>query len=94
MKIIELHLRIMTIMKILKLNSKISKKKAELQPIIKELKQLREEIDDMSGEHEARKNKYDQINAGFESNRSQLEAVSLRNFFVYVYCLLHYLPIL
>ena len=28
----------------------------------------------MSGEHEARKQKYDQLNAGFESNRSQLEA--------------------
>lgn len=56
------------------LHSKISSKKAELQPIIKELKQLREEIDDMSGEHETRKIKYDQINAGFESNRSQLEA--------------------
>ncbi len=58
------------------LQSKISRKKAELQPIIKELKQLREDIDNMSGEHEARKSKYDQINAGFESNRSQLEAVS------------------
>ncbi len=59
------------------LQSKISRKKAELQPIIKELKQLREEIDNISGEHEARKSKYDQINAGFESNRSQLEAVCI-----------------
>jgi len=42
---------------------------------IEELKQLREDIDNMSGEHEARKSKYDQINAGFESNWSQLEAV-------------------
>lgn len=31
-------------------------------------------LKNMSGEHEGRKQKYDQINAGFESNRSQLEA--------------------
>lgn len=29
----------------------------------------------MSGEYEQRKARYDQINAGYESNRSQLEAV-------------------
>ncbi len=44
------------------LQSKISRKKAELQPIIKEPKQLREDIDNMSGEHEASKSKYHQIN--------------------------------
>jgi hypothetical protein len=29
----------------------------------------------MSGEYEEKKIKYDKINAGYESNRSQLEAV-------------------
>lgn len=29
----------------------------------------------ISGEYEVRKAKYDKINAGYESNRSQLEAV-------------------
>jgi predicted nuclease with TOPRIM domain len=64
------------------LAAKISKKKGELAPILKELKALRESIDEITGEYEARKGKYDQINAGFESNRSQLEAVCISFFFV------------
>ena len=36
-------------------------------------------LKEIAGEHEARKSKYDQINAGYESNRSQLEQVN--NFF-------------
>ncbi|CAF1085549.1 unnamed protein product [Brachionus calyciflorus] len=54
--------------------SKISSKKSELAPILKDVKALREAIDNISGEYETKKSKYDQINAGYESNRSQLEA--------------------
>ena len=81
------------------LSTKISQKKSNLAPVIKELKALREEIDvieinikycniiknrlvvknenlifkSITGEYETRKAKYDKINAGYESNRSQLE---------------------
>ncbi len=34
-------------------------------------------LKEIAGEHEARKSKYDQINAGYESNRSQLEQVNI-----------------
>jgi intraflagellar transport protein 81 len=55
------------------LKQKIAKKKSELAPFVKELKVIRDSIDEISGEYETRKSKYDKINAGFESNRSTLE---------------------
>ena len=38
-------------------------------------------LKELTGEYEARKSKYDQINAGFESNRSQLESVGIHYLF-------------
>ncbi|CAF0787421.1 unnamed protein product [Didymodactylos carnosus] len=55
------------------LNSKMASKKAELDPILKEIKPLREKVKEINSEYEAKKMKYDTLNANFESNRATLE---------------------
>ena len=59
-----------------KLNATISAKKADLAPVIKELRPLRQQAQEMETEYNEKKSAYDQLAAGLESNRSKLEQVS------------------
>lgn len=56
-----------------KLNLAISEKKSLLAPIIKELRPLRQQHQELTAEYEAKKQQYDSTAAGLESNRTQLE---------------------
>ncbi|XP_015917332.1 intraflagellar transport protein 81 homolog isoform X2 [Parasteatoda tepidariorum] len=56
-----------------KLNLKIAEKKARLAPVIKELRPLRQQCQDMSFEYEQKKQTYDSCALGLESSISKLE---------------------
>ncbi|XP_013415931.1 intraflagellar transport protein 81 homolog [Lingula anatina] len=56
-----------------KLVTKISEKKSALAPVIKELRPLRQQCQEITQEHEEKKHIYDTTAAGLESNRSKLE---------------------
>ncbi|XP_063967113.1 intraflagellar transport protein 81 homolog [Lytechinus pictus] len=56
-----------------KLNTSIASKKANLAPIIKELRPLRQQAQEMQGVYDDKKTAYDTKAAGLESNRSKLE---------------------
>ncbi|XP_035233139.1 intraflagellar transport protein 81 homolog [Stegodyphus dumicola] len=56
-----------------KLNLKIAEKKARLAPVIKELRPLRQQCQDMSFEYEQKKQAYDSCALGLESNISKIE---------------------
>ncbi|KAG8183384.1 hypothetical protein JTE90_008286 [Oedothorax gibbosus] len=56
-----------------KLNIKIAEKKARLAPVIKELRPLRQQCQDMSFEYEQKKQAYDSCALGLESNISKIE---------------------
>lgn len=56
-----------------KLNTSIAAKKANLAPIIKELRPLRQQAQEMQTEYDEKKTSYDTKAAGLESNRSKLE---------------------
>ncbi|XP_041642411.1 intraflagellar transport protein 81 homolog [Cheilinus undulatus] len=56
-----------------KLNSMIVEKKSALAPIIKELRSLRQQCQELSPEYEEKKVQYESCTAGLESNRSKLE---------------------
>uniref|UniRef100_UPI0037E727C5 intraflagellar transport protein 81 homolog n=1 Tax=Semicossyphus pulcher TaxID=241346 RepID=UPI0037E727C5 len=56
-----------------KLNLMIVEKKSALAPIIKELRSLRQGCQELSQEHEQKKEQYESCTAGLESNRSKLE---------------------
>ncbi|XP_054713185.1 intraflagellar transport protein 81 homolog [Uloborus diversus] len=56
-----------------KLNMKIAEKKARLAPVIKELRPLRQQCQDMSFEYEQKKQAYDSCALGLESNISKIE---------------------
>ncbi|XP_027709340.1 intraflagellar transport protein 81 homolog isoform X2 [Vombatus ursinus] len=56
-----------------KLNSLVAEKKSALAPIIKELRQLRQNCQELTQECEEKKTQYDSCAAGLESNRSKLE---------------------
>ncbi|CAF1337326.1 unnamed protein product, partial [Adineta steineri] len=62
------------------LNNRISSKKAELDPILKEVKPLRAKIQELRNEYEAKKSRYDALNANFETSRSTLES-EVRGFY-------------
>jgi intraflagellar transport protein 81 len=55
------------------LNNKIASRKSQLAPMIKELRPLRQQAQDLTTEHTDKKNTYDSMSAGLESNRSKLE---------------------
>ena len=55
------------------LNEKIASKKASLAPIIRELRPLREQDQELSADHAEKKTVYENLAASFESRRSQLE---------------------
>jgi intraflagellar transport protein 81 len=55
------------------LNNKIASRKSQLAPMIKELRPLRQQAQDLTTEHTEKKNTYDSMSAGLESNRSKLE---------------------
>ena len=55
------------------LTKKIADKKSALAPIIKELRPLRQQAQELGTEYEAKKSSYDTMAAGLESNRSKLE---------------------
>lgn len=55
------------------LNEKIASKKASLAPIIRELRPLREQNQELSADHAEKKAAYENLVASFESRRSQLE---------------------
>ena len=59
-----------------KLNMTISVKKADLAPVIKELRPLRQRSQEIETSHNEKKSAYDTLAAGLESNRSKLEQVS------------------
>uniref|UniRef100_A0A4W4GYD1 Intraflagellar transport protein 81 homolog n=1 Tax=Electrophorus electricus TaxID=8005 RepID=A0A4W4GYD1_ELEEL len=56
-----------------KLNVAVEEKKAALSPLIKELRPLRQQCQELSQEYEVKKALYDTCAAGLESNRSKLE---------------------
>ncbi|KAL6459164.1 hypothetical protein MHYP_G00326360 [Metynnis hypsauchen] len=56
-----------------KLNSAIAERKSALSPIIKELRPLRQQCQELAEEYEGKKAQYDTCAAGLESNRSKLE---------------------
>ncbi|XP_069727059.1 intraflagellar transport protein 81 homolog [Phaenicophaeus curvirostris] len=56
-----------------KLNAMVAEKKANLAPIIKELRQLRQKCQELTQECDEKKIQYDSCAAGLESNRSTLE---------------------
>ncbi|XP_038049933.1 intraflagellar transport protein 81 homolog [Patiria miniata] len=56
-----------------KLNMTISAKKADLAPVIKELRPLRQQAQELETVYNEKKSSYDQLAAGLESNRSKLE---------------------
>ncbi|KAM3868391.1 intraflagellar transport protein 81 homolog [Diretmus argenteus] len=56
-----------------KLNSMIVEKKSALAPIIKELRTVRQQCQDLTQEYEEKKAQYESCSAGLESNRSKLE---------------------
>ncbi|KAL2092766.1 hypothetical protein ACEWY4_012564 [Coilia grayii] len=56
-----------------KLNSVIVDKKSALAPLIKELRPLRQQCNELALEYEEKKGQYDTCAAGLESNRSKLE---------------------
>jgi len=55
------------------LNKKINDKKSLLAPIIKQLRPLRQQHQELTAEYEEKKTQYDGTAAGLESNRAQLE---------------------
>jgi len=55
------------------LNTKINDKKSLLAPIIKQLRPLRQQHQELTAEFEDKKTQYDGTAAGLESNRAQLE---------------------
>lgn len=55
------------------LNSRIAEKKGALAPIIKELRPLREQAQELTAEYTQKKQAYDTASAGFESNMAKLE---------------------
>ncbi|XP_076860230.1 intraflagellar transport protein 81 homolog [Brachyhypopomus gauderio] len=56
-----------------RLNLAIEEKKSALSPLIKELRPLRQQCQELSQEYEVKKALYDTCAAGLESNRSKLE---------------------
>ncbi|KAI5095291.1 intraflagellar transport protein 81-like, partial [Silurus meridionalis] len=56
-----------------KINLAISEKKSALSPLIKELRPLRQDCQELSQQYEEKKTLYDTCAAGLESNRSKLE---------------------
>ncbi|KAJ7994081.1 hypothetical protein DPEC_G00262230 [Dallia pectoralis] len=56
-----------------KLNSTIVEKRTALAPILKELRSLRQQSQEITQEYEEKKVQYDSCAAGLESNRSKLE---------------------
>lgn len=55
------------------LTRRISDKKSALAPIIKDLRPLRQKNQELTAEYNEKKQKYDTVAAGFESNRAKLE---------------------
>uniref|UniRef100_A0A3B4FIK6 Intraflagellar transport protein 81 homolog n=1 Tax=Pundamilia nyererei TaxID=303518 RepID=A0A3B4FIK6_9CICH len=64
---------ILCFLKVKKLNSMIVEKKSALAPIIKELRSLRQQSQELGQEYEEKKAQYESCAAGLESNRSKLE---------------------
>jgi intraflagellar transport protein 81 len=58
---------------VLELNQRIATKKAQLAPIIKELRPLREKCQELTAEYEQKKRVYDTTAAGLESATAKLE---------------------
>ncbi|NXI30188.1 IFT81 protein, partial [Sterrhoptilus dennistouni] len=56
-----------------KLNAMVTEKKASLAPVIKELRQLRQNCQELTQERDEKKIQYDSCVAGLETNRSALE---------------------
>ncbi|KAK3884798.1 hypothetical protein Pcinc_010945 [Petrolisthes cinctipes] len=58
---------------VMELNHKIAERKARLAPIIKELRPLRQKMQDMTVDHNEKKHSYDSVAAGLDSNMAKLE---------------------
>jgi len=63
-----------------RINDSINKKKAELNPVVKELKPLRQRAQELTSEHDKKKMSYDSTAAGLEAalNKINLEVKKLR----------------
>lgn len=63
------------------LNDKISSKKAQLAPLVKELRPLRQQVNELQVNHDQKKSKYDSLAADIESdiNKTELMVKKLRN---------------
>lgn len=57
------------------LNEKISKKKVELAPLVKDLRPLRQQVHELQIEHDQKKSKYDSSAADLESDLSKVEKI-------------------
>ncbi|XP_043230234.1 intraflagellar transport protein 81 homolog [Amphibalanus amphitrite] len=59
---------------VLRLNEKIAQRKAKLAPIIKELRGMRQQSQEVTIDYEEKKHAYDSMAAGLESNNAKLES--------------------
>ncbi|MPC32901.1 Intraflagellar transport protein 81 [Portunus trituberculatus] len=58
---------------VMDLNKKIAERKAHLAPIIKELRPLRQKMQDLTVDYNEKKHSYDSVAAGLDSNMAKLE---------------------
>ncbi|XP_063876497.1 intraflagellar transport protein 81 homolog [Scylla paramamosain] len=58
---------------VMELNRKIAERKAHLAPIIKELRPLRQKMQDLTVDYNEKKHSYDSVAAGLDSNMAKLE---------------------
>ncbi|XP_066987382.1 intraflagellar transport protein 81 homolog [Macrobrachium rosenbergii] len=58
---------------VMELNHKIAERKARLAPIIKELRPLRQKVQDLTVDYNDKKHTYDSVAAGLETNLGKLE---------------------
>ncbi|XP_050724013.1 intraflagellar transport protein 81 homolog [Eriocheir sinensis] len=58
---------------VMQLNHKIAERKAHLAPIIKELRPLRQKMQDLTVDYNEKKHSYDSVAAGLDSNMAKME---------------------